>query len=100
MAKTIQPAQESRRLEMSDRPLAVLVILPAVLLVIVFALYPMVQGLFASFFQVESATLVHDGANPSAVCGNLLNIRARQGSPDPGSAWRKSAAKRQKRPPD
>jgi len=57
MAKTIQPAQESRRLEMSDRTLAVLMILPAVLLVIVFALYPMVQGLFASFFQVESATL-------------------------------------------
>lgn len=68
MANTTQTARESLRLwaraigtslrfELGDRPLAVLMILPAALLIIVFALYPMLQGLFASFFQVESATL-------------------------------------------
>ena len=68
MASPIQTAQESVRqraqaigalfhFELSDRPLAVLMVLPAALLVIVFALYPMLQGLFASFFQVEAATL-------------------------------------------
>jgi multiple sugar transport system permease protein len=32
-------------------------ILPAALLVFVFAIFPMLQGLYASFFQIEAATL-------------------------------------------
>ncbi len=43
--------------ELSDRALAVLMISPTTLLVIVFAIFPMLQGLYASFFQIESATL-------------------------------------------
>jgi multiple sugar transport system permease protein len=43
--------------EVSDRTLAVFLILPAVLLVLVFAIFPMLQGLYASFFQIEAATL-------------------------------------------
>ena len=43
--------------EVSDRTLAVFLILPAVSLVLVFAIFPMLQGMYASFFQIESATL-------------------------------------------
>lgn len=41
----------------SDYRLAVLMISPAILLVLIFAILPMLQGLYASFFQIESATL-------------------------------------------
>ncbi|NOZ71572.1 MAG: sugar ABC transporter permease, partial [Chloroflexi bacterium] len=37
--------------------LAILMISPAILLVLIFAILPMLQGLYASFFQIESATL-------------------------------------------
>ncbi len=68
MANAIQKARESLRrrtqglgislrFELSDRPLAVLMVLPAALLIVIFAIYPMMQGLFASFFQIEAATL-------------------------------------------
>ncbi len=43
--------------DVSDRVLAVLMVLPAALLILTFALYPMFQGLVVSFFQVEPATL-------------------------------------------
>ena len=43
--------------EMSDRLLATLMIVPSVLIVFIFAIIPMIIGIFASFFQVESATL-------------------------------------------
>lgn len=45
------------RIELSDHTLAVLMILPAVLLVTAFSIYPVLQGFYASFFQIESATL-------------------------------------------
>lgn len=45
------------RFDLSDRTLAVLMILPAALLITVFAIYPVLQGFYASFFQIESATL-------------------------------------------
>jgi len=41
----------------SDYWLAVLMVSPALLLVIVFAILPMLQGLYASFFHIEAATL-------------------------------------------
>jgi multiple sugar transport system permease protein len=37
--------------------LAVLMTLPSVLLIIIFAIYPMLQGFLASFFQIDAATL-------------------------------------------
>lgn len=56
-----------RRLFIADRPrstqarkdfrLALIMVFPAITLVIIFAILPMLQGLYASFFQVESATL-------------------------------------------
>ncbi len=68
MADTTQTARESvqrwaraigdlTRFEVDDRLLAVLMILPAMLIVFIFALFPMLQGLFASFFQINAATL-------------------------------------------
>ena len=45
------------RFQLSDQALAVLMVLPAALLVFVFAIFPMLQGLYASFFQIEAATL-------------------------------------------
>ncbi len=57
--KVRKPKSNRHRGQMarSDHRLAILMISPAILLVFVFALLPMLQGLFASFFQVESATL-------------------------------------------
>jgi multiple sugar transport system permease protein len=68
MAKTTQtqrnyPPRGTRnmgdffRFQLGDRALSVLMILPAALLVFVFAIFPMLQGLYASFFQIEAATL-------------------------------------------
>ncbi len=48
---------ENGRYEITDRFLAVLMILPAVVLITAFAIYPVLQGFIASFFQIESATL-------------------------------------------
>jgi multiple sugar transport system permease protein len=45
------------RLELTDRSLAVLMIAPSVILVTAFAILPVLQGLFASLFRIESATL-------------------------------------------
>ena len=45
-------------LDVDDRILALLMVIPAASLIIAFALYPMFQGLVVSFFQVEPATLV------------------------------------------
>ena len=42
--------------EITDRTLAVLMILPSVILITAFAIYPVIQGLIASFFRIESAT--------------------------------------------
>jgi len=43
--------------QMGDRLLATLMIVPSVLIVFVFAIMPMLIGIFASFFRIESATL-------------------------------------------
>ena len=43
--------------QMGDRLLATLMIVPSVLIVFVFAIFPMLLGIYASFFRVESATL-------------------------------------------
>lgn len=45
------------RYELTDRSLAVLMILPAVILITAFAIYPVLQGFVASFFRIEAATL-------------------------------------------
>jgi multiple sugar transport system permease protein len=47
----------SSRWELSDRWLALLMILPAGVLVGAFAIYPVIQGLIESFFRIDSATL-------------------------------------------
>ena len=49
--------RENGRYEITDRTLAVLMILPSVILIGLFAIYPVLQGLAASFFRIESATL-------------------------------------------
>ncbi len=43
--------------ELSDRALALLMIAPAAILIVAFAIYPVVQGFIASLFRIESATL-------------------------------------------
>ena len=53
---TSEPATR-RRFDPSDRLLAVLMILPAAILITAFALYPVIQGLIASLYQINSATL-------------------------------------------
>ncbi len=45
------------RFELTDRSLAVLMISPSVILITAFAIYPVLQGLFASLFRIESTTL-------------------------------------------
>ena len=45
------------RIELTDRSLAVLMIAPSVILITAFAIYPVLQGLVASLFRIESATL-------------------------------------------
>lgn len=45
------------KLDINDRLLGIAMILPAAVLIVVFALYPAVQGLMVSFFHVEPATL-------------------------------------------
>ena len=47
----------SPRFQLSDRWLALLMILPAGVLVTLFALYPVAQGFVASLFRIDSATL-------------------------------------------
>ncbi len=49
--------RENGRLEITDQTLAVLMILPSVILIGAFAIYPVLQGFIASFFRIESATL-------------------------------------------
>lgn len=48
------------KLDISDRKLGVLLITPAAVLIALFALYPIVQGLFVSLNRVNSATLEMD----------------------------------------
>jgi multiple sugar transport system permease protein len=58
--KFIQKLVNFRRLfqfELSDRALAILMVVPSIIVITIFALVPLVQGLFTSFFQVDSATL-------------------------------------------
>ncbi len=55
--KSFIPGRGMNPQQRSDYRLAVWMIAPAILLVIIFAILPMLQGLYASFFQVESATL-------------------------------------------
>ncbi len=45
------------RYEVTDRTLAILMIFPSVILITAFAIYPVIQGFIASFYQIESATL-------------------------------------------
>ena len=45
------------RIELTDRSLAVLMIAPSVILITAFAIYPVIQGVVASLFRIESATL-------------------------------------------
>lgn len=45
------------KLDINDRLLGIAMILPAAILIVVFALYPAIQGLMVSFFHVEPATL-------------------------------------------
>jgi len=44
-------------LDVSDPMLALIMVLPTMLIILVFAIFPMLQGFYASFFQVEPATL-------------------------------------------
>ncbi len=59
---TVSPTESkgqlpSSRFQLSDRWLALLMVLPAGLLVTLFALYPVAQGFVASLFRINSATL-------------------------------------------
>jgi multiple sugar transport system permease protein len=45
------------RFELSDRPLAILMVIPSIIVITVFALIPLAEGLYSSFFQVDAATL-------------------------------------------
>lgn len=67
--------RENGRYEITDRTLAVLMILPSVILIGLFAIYPVLQGFAASFFRVESATLAmtfNGLANYEALLGDSL----------------------------
>lgn len=44
--------------DVSDPKLALIMVLPTMLIIFVFAILPMLQGFYASFFQIEPATLV------------------------------------------
>ncbi|MDK1029520.1 MAG: sugar ABC transporter permease [Anaerolineae bacterium] len=44
-------------LDISDPKLALIMVIPTMLIILVFAIIPMLQGFYASFFQIESATL-------------------------------------------
>lgn len=65
MTDLTQSLQESSRrglkaigaFEFSDRTLAILMILPAAVLITAFAIYPVLQGFYASFFRISPATL-------------------------------------------
>ena len=54
---TNTPRALRARFELSDRWLALLMIAPAALLVAAFAIFPVFQGFYASFFRINSATL-------------------------------------------
>ncbi len=43
--------------DVSDPMLALIMVVPTMLIILVFAIFPMLQGLYASFFQIEPATL-------------------------------------------
>ena len=45
------------RLEISDRSLAILLVIPSMIVITVFALVPLLEGLYSSFFQIDAATL-------------------------------------------
>ncbi|RME50029.1 MAG: sugar ABC transporter permease [Caldilineae bacterium] len=46
-----------KRFELTDRWLALLMLAPAAVLVAAFAVFPVVQGFYASFFRIDAATL-------------------------------------------
>jgi len=46
-----------RSFDVSDPMLALIMMLPTMLIILVFAIIPMLQGFYASFFQIEPATL-------------------------------------------
>lgn len=61
-SQTLQESSRRRlraigRFELSDHTLAILMILPAMILITAFAIYPVLQGFYASFFRIEPATL-------------------------------------------
>jgi len=43
--------------DVSDPMLALIMVVPTMLIILVFAIFPMLQGFYASFFQIEPATL-------------------------------------------
>ena len=49
--------QGRRKFELKDRTLAFLMVTPSVILILIFAIFPMLQGLYASFFRIDPATL-------------------------------------------
>lgn len=53
----IQNITQRFKFDVSDRLLAIMMITPSVILVLAFAIFPMLQGIYASFFHIESATL-------------------------------------------
>lgn len=66
MTKSDQPANKSNgrlwinrllSFDVSDPMLALIMVLPTMLIILVFAILPMLQGFYASFFQIEPATL-------------------------------------------
>ena len=43
--------------DVSDPVLVMIMVIPTMLIILVFATFPMLQGFYASFFQIEPATL-------------------------------------------
>jgi len=66
MTKSSQTAKKSNRrlwinrvlsFDVSDPILALIMVVPTMLIILVFAIFPLLQGFYASFFQIEPATL-------------------------------------------
>jgi multiple sugar transport system permease protein len=49
--------QVQKKFELKDHTLAVMMVAPSIILILIFAIFPMLQGLYASFFRIEPATL-------------------------------------------
>lgn len=69
------PKLPKSRFDLSDRNLALLLIAPAGVLVLAFTIYPVIQGIWSSFHQIDAATLEMDFTgwqNYQSVLGNDL----------------------------